>query len=100
MSTNAVIMVQGLDMVFYKHWDGYPEGTLPWLEKFNKYFTENRGYDPMYKFAQLIRSSYTMQEEFDLDPSVVTGWGVAKDIKDVSYDYLYILMEDGTVMYK
>lgn len=100
MSTNAVIQVKGLDSVeLYKHWDGYPEGTLAWLEHFNADFVENRGNDLPYKFAQLVRSSIADAETFDLDKNRHTGWGV--DAKDSHYyDYLYILNDDGTVTVK
>lgn len=99
MSTNAVIVVEGLDVALYKHWDGDPDSTLPWLEKFNKEFTEKRGIDAEYKFAQLIRSSILMQEEFNLDPSTETGWGVFNNLDEIGYEYLYILMSDGTVTF-
>ncbi len=78
MSTNAIIKVEGLpNVALYKHWDGNPEATLPWLQKFNKEFTEKRAFDPNYKFAQLIRSSAFDQKEFRLDGSKETGWGGA-----------------------
>ena len=97
MSTNAVIRLEGYDFVeLYKHWDGYPEATLAWLENFNERFVANRGNDLPYKFAQLIRSSAFKAEEFDLDASSFTGWGVDKKGSHC-YDYLYILKADGTV---
>jgi hypothetical protein len=97
MGTHAVIRVEGLDAVeLYKHYDGYPSATLPWLEKFNSEFTKNRGDDASYKFAQLIRSSVYMGSEFDLDESRYTGWGVTKQDENCC-DYLYVLKKDGTV---
>jgi len=97
MSTNALIKVESLPNVgFYKHYDGYPEATLPWLEKFNKEFTEKRGVDPHYKFAQLVRSSAFDQKEFTLDSSRETGWGVVCGDEWVCH-YEYILKDDGTV---
>ena len=97
MSTNAVIQVEGVDGIeLYKHWDGSPDSTLPWLEWFNKDFQKNRGDDPEYKLAQLVRSSIRDAEKFHLDPSDYTGWGI--DASDShSYEYLYILKNDGTV---
>lgn len=97
MSTHAVIRVQGLSCVdAYKHFDGAPCSTLPWLEKFNEDFTKMRGDDPSYKFAQLLRSSAFDCETFGLDQSKSTGWGVfAQNTCD--YDYLYILNTDGSV---
>jgi hypothetical protein len=97
MSTNAVIRVQGLpDVDVYKHFDGCPSSTLPWLEKFNEDFTKIRGDDPSYKFAQLLRSSAFDCEAFNLDQSKSTGWGVFNHNLH-EYDYLYILNTDGSV---
>jgi hypothetical protein len=98
MGTSAVIRVENVEYAeVYKHWDGYPEGTLAWLEKFNKEFTENRGVDNPYKFAQLLRNSVVAQEEFNLDPSETTGWGV-EAYGSVHGDFTYTLKEDGTVV--
>ena len=68
MGTRCIIKVEGLKGVcVYKHWDGYPKGTLPWLKDFNKKFTEERGFDdPEYKFAQLLRSSAFDCKKFNL----------------------------------
>ena len=77
MSTRAIIKIQGFKVCeIYKHYDGYPEATLPWLEAFNKKFAAERGDDPRYKFAQLLRSSAFDCGEFGLDESRTTGWGV------------------------
>lgn len=39
MATRAVIKIEGVNFAqIYKHWDGYPEATLPWLEAFNSSF--------------------------------------------------------------
>ena len=102
MGTRALIHVQGLPQVaVYKHWDGSPESTLPWLEKFNKEFAEKRGDDPSYKFAQLLRSSVRDAEEFGLDTSTETGWGVvANDGGDCGEEYTYTLLTDGRVIVK
>jgi len=67
MATRCSIKIQ--DLTFskvYKHFSS-------WLE-FNKEFSERRGVDPEYKFAQLPRSS--INSDYDLDPSIETGWGV------------------------
>ncbi len=60
-------------MKVYKHWDGYEYATLPWLEEFNKTFTEARGDDPDYKLAQLLRSSAFDAQKYKLDSSRDTG---------------------------
>lgn len=101
MATRAIIKVEGVNnCALYKHWDGYPSGTLPWLEKFNKEFTEKRGNDPSYKMAQLLRSSVKMAEEFGLDDSDFTGWGVVGRNDDMGQEFEYLLNADGTVTYK
>lgn len=100
MATPAVIKVEGFNSAkLYKHWDGYPSSTLPWLESFNQQFTTKRGNDPNYKFAQLIRSSVFMAEEFKLDDSTETGWGVIP-FYDNWGQYEYTLHADGSVTYK
>lgn len=122
MATRATIYVDGIDTVkVYKHWDGYPEATLPWLEDFNKSFTEGRGFDdPQYKFAQLLRSSITDADKYGLndaqhkfaellrssmrdadkhglDPAHLTGWGVVPITQDCGAEHEYHLLADGTV---
>ena len=101
MGTACTIKIENVKYAkLYKHFDGYPEGTLNWLEDFNKDFVENRGIDPEYKFAQLLRDSAINAEKYKLDNSEYTGWGIIK--YDVSYgeEYEYILKNDGSVKYK
>lgn len=102
MATSAIIKVATdadrtplLHIALYKHWDGAPHSTLPWLEKFNGEFTKKRGINPGYKFAQLIRSSVADAEEFNLDDSKITGWGVVSS--STLAEYVYTLESDGTV---
>lgn len=99
MATRATIYVDGIDTVkVYKHWDGYPDATLPWLEDFNKSFTEGRGFDdPQYKFAQLLRSSIRDADKHGLDPAHLTGWGVVPITHDCGAEHEYHLLADGTV---
>lgn len=99
MATRSTISVVGVTYAsVYKHWDGYPSATLPWLEKFNKEFSQRRGDDPQYKFAQLLRSSVLMGDEFGLDDSTETGWGVVPF--GVTEEYNYFLHPDGSVTYE
>ena len=98
MSTSATIKIEGgKNFALYKHFDGYPEATLKWLEKFNKEFTENRGNDISYKKAQLVRSSIKDAEEFNLDASEYTGWGIFDDSDECYVEFEYTLMADGSV---
>lgn len=101
MATRATIIVEGFTIAkLYKHWDGYPDSTLPWLKKFNEDFTKERGFDPSYKFAQLIRSSVRDAEEFGLDSSEYTGWGVVPVDADMDQDFEYRLLNNGEVTFK
>lgn len=101
MATRCEIKIEGIKYAkVYKHWDGSPESTLGWLEDFNKDFTKNRGDDPQYKFAQLLRSSARDQEKYNLDPSLHTGWGVLPYDSDCWSEYTYTLKTDGTVEVK
>lgn len=98
MATRATIYVDGIDTVkVYKHWDGYPKATLPWLCAFNKAFTKERGDNPDYKFAQLLRSSAFDSVKYKLDASAYTGWGVVDISDDVGEEHEYHLLADGTV---
>jgi len=98
MATRATIYVEGIDTVkVYKHWDGYPSATLPWLEDFNKSFTQKRGDDPDYKLAQLLRSSAFDAGKYNLDSSRDTGWGVVHINGDCNEEHEYHLMADGKV---
>ena len=99
MATRSTISIQGFKPIVYKHWDGNPEAMLPWLTKFNKQFTERRGIDPHYKMAQLLRSSVLMRDEFALDASEVTGYGVFEKFEDIGQEYNYLLLDDGSVTY-
>lgn len=99
MSTNAIIKVEGVQYaMLYKHWDGYPDATLPWIQNFNTRFTASRGDDPEYKFAQLLRDSALSADQYNLDPSTETGWGVIPYGKHPTAEYEYILKRDGSVV--
>jgi len=98
MSTSALITIEGMDNFYvYKHWDGYPDATLQWLEDFNESFMTERGDDNAYKAAQLLRSSAFDAEEYELDDSKYTGWGVFTEYNGGGVDYIYRLMKDGSV---
>ena len=102
MATRALITIDGMDKIgIYKHWDGYPEATLPWLEKFHKDYLDNRGWDPEYELAQLLRSSIADAEEFELDKSKYIGWGIVDLSTGDEYgaEYEYILVKDGIKIY-
>lgn len=101
MATRATVKIEGVNYAkVYKHWDGYPEGMMDWLEDFNKDFVEKRGDDAEYKFAQLLRFSAKNAEKYNLDDNEHTGWGVVNYTDDWGVDYEYTLKKDGSVTYK
>ena len=125
MATRCIIRVEGADYAaIYKHYDGYPEATLPWLEEFNQDFAKIRGVDPAYKLAQILRASAFRYEEYKLggefrkmknpdvpvgasyddpdylittDERTYTGWGVIGADWSMGEEFIYILKDDGTV---
>ena len=102
MGTRAFIKVEGTPVALYKHFDGYPEGTLPWLVEFHSSFIENRGVDPDYEIAQLVRSSVLLADKYGLDDSKLTGWGLYVIDNDEEIggmiSYVYTLKNDGTIV--
>ncbi|MCK9541168.1 MAG: hypothetical protein M0R03_03960 [Novosphingobium sp.] len=96
MSTRAIIKIEGFKVAkVYKHYDGYPEGMIEWLTKFNEEFAKERGDDPSYKFAQLLRHSTRW---FPTDGFL--GWGVVEYKCSCGEDFEYVLKKDGTVTFK
>ena len=89
MATRAIIKLPDLNVVLYKHCDGHPESTAEWLMRFNRECT--RDHDCNYKFAQLVRSSAFDCEEFGLDSSRNSGWGIYKKGIDLGQEYEYTL---------
>ena len=77
MATRSYIKISDLQgLKLYKHYDGDPKSTLPWLKSFNTKWAETGREDNNYKFAQLVRSSVIDAEEFNLDTSTETGWAL------------------------
>lgn len=101
MATRAVIIIEDINYCkVYKHWDGYKDATMPWLEAFNKRFAELRGKDPNYKLAQLLRDSAFNAVKYGLDTSTETGWGIIPYDADYGQEFTYTLHHDGTVTVK
>jgi hypothetical protein len=98
MATRAIIHMDDKTIGIYKHWDGYPEATLPWLEEFHEDFLKNQGWDPEYELAQLLRSTVRFQKKYGLDNDLYTGWGITT-LEDASWiDYVYTLQKDGLIL--
>ena len=102
MATRCTIKIQGINYAkVYKHWDGYPEATLQWLQDFNNQFNKERGMDdPNYKFAQLLRSSARDADKYNLDASRVAGWGVLPFDNNSWEEYEYTLTPDSVSVKK
>jgi hypothetical protein len=100
MATRAIIKTEGCKVAIYKHFDGYPEATLPWLKEFNEDFEKHRPGDPSYKVAQLLRSSVREQNKYSLDDSPYTGWGILVNPGEYGAHYVYTLHKDGSVSYR
>ena len=100
MSTRCTVKIEGLTFAkLYIHRDGYPEAKLPFLKDFNKDFESNRSKDVEYKFAQLLRATHRLQDEYVLDPSPYTGYGITPYASGAGEDYEYTLHIDGSVTY-
>ena len=99
MATRSIIRIEGHNSAVYKHWDGYPSATYPWLASFNDRFAKARGEDAVYKFAALLRSSIIDAEQYDLGTDPFTGWGVINKLDEsgMGAEYFYTLNHDGTV---
>ena len=68
---------------------------------FNDDFEKNRGGDPNYKLAQLIRSSIRDAEKYNLDNNKYTGWGIFNAMDhNMDADYIYVLKLDGDVTFR
>lgn len=100
MATRCTVKIEGITFAkLYIHWDGDPEAKLPFLEAFNKDFEANRPNDIEYKFAQLLRATYRLQDEYNLDSSIYTGYGIIPYGSDAGEDYEYTLHKNGSVTY-
>ena len=102
MATRCIIKIKGSSIVLYKHWDGHPKSTLPWLKAFLNDFTTKRGIDTEYLAAQLVRSSALDAAKYGLDDSRHTGWGLLVAAKqehiEIGQEYEYELQpEKNTV---
>ena len=103
MSTRTNIVVKGNDSVLYKHCDGYPEYVHPILVPLLKVFKSNRGNDPIYCLASILRE-FTRQEiisssdwykQIDRNSDEIPrefcyGYGIQNYLSE-DIDYLYVV---------
>lgn len=69
--------------LLYKHYDGYPEGTLPLIEEATNEFLAKRGfYDDEYLAARI------MEKLLATDPGGCTGFGICNQFHgDIEFFY-------------
>ena len=97
MSTRCAIQVTGSEGLYpvavYKHSDGYPDGQT-WLHEFAKAFKKERGDDPEYAIAWIIRT-------IDTDPYLGVGAFYSKGKPEKIHcdlEYVYTVdLETGLV---
>jgi hypothetical protein len=91
MSTHAQITIEGSEVLFYIHSNGYPEAVLVVLTEFTEEFFAERGHDPEYFMAELL---WTFFREYK--PLGFTGYGLStKTYSDI--DYLYVVSATGEI---
>lgn len=102
MSTRAQIMVKGSPVLVYKHCDGYPNGTLPFLTEFVDKYLEGRGTDIYYFLSQYLRheafkeqvrmsgDSFFSDRPQYLPSRSLTGWGLSCEIFE-GIEFLYVV---------
>ena len=109
MSTRANIAVEGTEIKIYKHSDGYPKYMIPRLIKIADKFLENRGDDPHYLPAYILREFKIIEEEESKDwyrayPDPIKskerndclGWGIQTYFsEDIDFMYKVNLTEDN-----
>jgi len=119
MATRGQIGVKGSDVLIYKHWDCYPEETLPTLKDTVGVFYEERGNDPEYCVAQIVRAYARRDEERrkerkeraekgeqrvmgNYESPSMTGWGLrCKHVApDIEYFYWVDLEEPAIEVYE
>ena len=99
MATRGTIKIKGVNYAkIYKHNDCYPEAMREWLNNFNNSFNKQRGDDPQYKFAQLLRSSQREGNIYNLDMSESSGWGVVEYESDCGEEYEYTLTNKEVII--
>jgi len=98
MSTRAQICIkrdttefqQTGGIYIYKHSDGYPRGVMPTLTSLVKFFHADRGNDPEYLLAQIVRAFTIadLAEDREYATTRMTGWGLdCTEHGDIQYLY-------------
>ena len=106
MSTRANIIIKDsrITLYFYRHSDGYPEGTMPQLEKFMSWVKEGKIRDNVCQAAGWLILLGNVEYKSGFEPSSegYSGWkvGAFEPTDDIHGDieFLYILdLEKKTI---
>ena len=123
MSTRCQILVEGADVVLYRHSDGYPDGehgVLKSLKAIVKNFIKWRGFDECYLPAHIISEMIVahkkwadkcIRREKKKDPNYNTnsyesskylGYGIEGYADEAAYlhgdiEFLYVVKKNGTI---
>jgi hypothetical protein len=94
------------EVLLYKHYDGYMEGTLPLLKEFVNDFLKSRGFwDTEYLGARLIQFLCNNADEahksmeFTSSSFDFTGYGICKHLHG-DIEYYYALYPDRIEVYE
>jgi hypothetical protein len=99
MSTRCQILVQGTNVIIYRHCDGYPDGehgVMAMLRPLVLSFLKHRGYfDPFYLSAQIIAAQI---EKTRSGPTDFLGCGVEAYTDGQLHgdiEFLYVITKDA-----
>lgn len=111
MSTRSQIKVKGSEVMIYKHSDGYPSEVMPTLTEVMTQFIRERGNEPDYALAQIVRAFARRDEERRKEIAAsdsnfahmyqehsMTGWGL-DTVRHGDIEYLYLVdLELGVIV--
>jgi len=109
MSTRCQIVVEGSNVVIYRHGDGYPEGkngVVAALKKIVPQFVAARGFDEVYMPAHIVSSMIVDHHKtFGADsPYHFLGFGIEGYENPNSgfalhgdIEFLYVVKKNGTI---
>lgn len=98
--------LNNFEALIYRHSDGYPEGVMPDIEPFLKWWSKGRGLDDIeYVSARLLQylcNRYDMHgyeyDKKDKDFTGTLGHGICKDFHQ-DIEYLYVIYPNQLEVY-
>lgn len=91
MGTRCQIVVEGSKIKLYRHWDGYPEGVVPALQRIVAEFWLKRGHEPDMFLAYL-----TEQMRAADSGGEVTGFRLSTEWYG-GVEYVYRVLASGAL---